>query len=426
MLALLFSILISPATFASPAFPYSTRTRSYSGWNSTIQGDVTGLGMGGATVAIPSSISAAQINPAGFAMVTASVSAQILSNTIDDRHIQSSENRYDTNQWGLSVNPPPWGLGILYYSPTTENGNYQSPTTGKDIDAAVSVREVRFAVAHAFLDHQLSLGLSLGVAKAIRQLGQYNYNSIAIDSEFGALYLMPHHFILGASYIPQNTMNASGDVYAQNDMPGFNQAIITPAQVSAGVAWQPNRFFKTGFSLTYISSTVNTALLSDQNKIVGAISVIEPRLGANYVFAEFKNIKIEYAIGTYFEPSRITGDSNRMHGTMGLEIEPWFMNVGLGFDVADDYKNVLMSISLDIVRAARAFELIPKDPVSPYHGYFPPIFTVKAEGLPQGMTEGEHNNTPPISLENVEKIISDVPEKIREKMSPSQPPKGSK
>jgi len=415
MLAILFFHFILQSTDSAEVFPYTTRTRSYSGWNSTIQGDVTSLGMGGATVAIPSSISAAQINPAGFAMVTASISAQILSNSIDDQHVQKNANNYNTNQWGLSVNPPPWGFGILYYSPTAESGSYQSPTTGRNFDTTVSVRELRIAVAHAFFENTLSLGLSLGVAKGIRELGSYAYNSVDLDFEIGALYLLPGHFILGASFIPQNTINPSGDADGQVDMPGFNQAIIAPTQTTLGIAWQPNRFFQTGFSLTYISSTTNTALLADQSKTVGATSVFEPRLGANYVFAEYRNFKLEYALGTYFEPSRISGEPNRMHATTGLEIEPWFMNVGFGFDLAEKYQNVLIAVNVDIVRAARVLDLIPKNPVPPYHGFFPPPFILSADGLPQGMTRGEHTNAPPASLGDVQKIITDVPGRIKEK-----------
>jgi len=417
MLAILFTLIFFPSTNASEVFPYSTRTKSYSGWNSTIQGDVTALGMGGATVALPSSISAAQINPAGFAMVTASISAQIVSNTINDQHIQTSQNKYDSNQWGLGVNPSPWGFGILYYSPTTENGNYQSPTTHQNLDTTISLREVRFAVAHAYFENKLSLGMSLGVAKAVRELGPYAYNSIDVDVEVGALYRLQNHLILGASFIPQNTINASSDVYAQTDMPGFNQAIISPAQTTLGLGWEPNRFFKAGFSLTYISSIRNTALLADQNKVVGDTAVFEPRLGGNYVFAEYKYLKMEYALGTYFEPSRISGESSRMHGTMGFEVEPWFMNLGFGVDVANDYKNVLIAVSVDIVRAARVLDIIPKDPVPPYHGFFPPMFVVSADGLPPGITQGEATSVQPTNLKDVKNIIMDIPERIEEKVN---------
>lgn len=421
MVFLLLHLFIQPVIAAEP-FPYSTRTRNYSGWSSTIQGDVNALGMGGATVAFPSSIAAAQINPAGFAMVTASLSAQIVKNTKEDLHVQKSSNQSSNQQWGLGVNPSPWGFGILYYTPTTENGNYQSPNTGNNLETEITVKEVRIAVAHAFFENKFSIGASFGIAKAFRTLGPYEFNETSFDFEVGVLYCLPQHFILGASFIPQNTIQTSDSKPLQNEMPGFDQHVIVPAQTTAGVAWVPNRFFKTGFSLTYVSTIPNAGLLSDQSKTVGAYPILQPRLGASYVLAEYPNFKIEYAFGGYFEPSRIAGESNRLHGTMGLEVQPWFINTGIGFDLASNYKNVMLGLTIDIVRTARALEIIPPDPVPPYGGFFPPMFRVMADGLPAGMTKGEPSSAAPPNLGEIQEIIYDIPKRIKNRIKKTEKP----
>jgi len=360
--------------------------------------------MGGATVAIPSSVSAAQINPSGYAMVASSIGIQIISNTVDDGHFQNGENKYSSNQWGLSVNPSPWGFGILHYTPSNEQFS----------DAKISVEEYRLAVAHTFLDDRLSLGISFGFAEGERQIGSLSYQSSGVDFEIGALYALPKHVMLGASFIPNNTIRAVGGAPSSPELPGFNQSIIAPSQTTLGVAWVPNRFFKAAFSLTYIDPIENVALLADESKIVGAFGVLEPRLGSSYILADFKNLKMECAVGTYFEPARIDGESSRLHATFGLDVNPWIINTGVGFDLAQNYQNVMFTIEVDIIRSAIALKLIPPDPVPHYEGFFPPATVISADGLPDGLTHGEVKHVKPINLEDAEKIILKVPEKIRE------------
>src|SRR5690606_1688100 len=107
-----------------------------------------------------------------------------------------------------------------------------------------------------------------------------------------------------------------------------------------------------------------------------------PRLGASYVIGEFRNLKIEAAAGTYYVPSRLSDVGSRIHGTLGVEVNPYFFNTGVGFDVARDYRNFIVSLGVDIVRALRAIQVIPKDPVPPLRGFFPKFDRSSADGLP--------------------------------------------
>lgn len=402
---------------AAYPYPYTMRTQAYSGWNTAVRGDINTVGMAGATVAIPYSISAAEYNPAGFAMSISSLVAQLNKASVHDGNVQKSGANYEINEWGIALSPPPWGFGISYYSPSSESGSYLSPLTGHELFSEISVRELRGTIARAFLRNRFAVGLSVEMQRGIRKLGSFSQSGTSWGMQLGALYRLDDHLVFGLSVLPTTTIDGASDAGAQTEVENFFQRIENPTVVSAGVAWIPNRFFKVGFSLHSIGTTPEAALLADQTKMVGGHLAIEPRLGASYVFAEYQNFKMEYAAGVYYEPTRIFGESSRMHGTMGLEFNPYFINTGVGFDLANDYRNVMVSVGIDIVRTLRTFEIVPKDPVPAYRGVFPNALEVSADGLPEGMTVGEEKKTAPATLEDVGNIISGIPDKIQKKVN---------
>ncbi len=401
---------------AARPFPYSTRTRDYSAWTPATRGDINTIGMAGATVAVPTSIAAAEANPAGFSMQTASVSAQVNKVSFSDKQIQRSDEKIDSSQWGLGVSPSSWGFSIAYYSPMTESGNYISPDTGRELWTEVSLKEFRFTVAHSFFDDEsLAIGLGPEIVKAVREIGATGNSAWGASYRLGALYRLPTHAVLGASFSPRTTVGPASDPQYQDDMPGFNRSVVLPMKIDIGAGWLPNRFFKAGLSLSYVGATQNTALLADETVSTGAHPTWVPRLGASYVIAEFAKLKIEAAAGAYYEVSRLDDYPDRIHGTGGLEVNPYFVNLGAGFDISSGYKNVIFSIGIDIVRTARTFELIPKDPVPPYDGFWPRADHVSADGLPAGLTMGEPKKYSEPGLGDVKDIVQQIPEKIKKK-----------
>ena len=412
---LLTTISLWPFSAAATSFPYTLRTQNYSAWSPAAQSDTNTTGMAGATVALPSSISAAEINPAGFAMETGSVSAQINSISIVDRQIQPDGQEIDSSQWGLGVSPPPWGFSISYYSPITESDTYYSNNVFAASKTEVSLKELRFTVAHTFFDSRLALAFSAELDKAVRELGAYSYDSYAPSFALGALYRAYAHVVFGASYIPPLIIRPSGG--ADNpELPGFNQAVLRPSQLNFGAGWVPNRFFKVGLSLSYVGDTANTALLSNQAVVTGATPTWVPRLGASYVLAQFANFSSELAMGSYYAASRFEGDPSRVHATTGWDINPYFINIGLGFDLSSEYHNVMIGVGIDIVRTARTFNIIPKDPTPPLNGFFPRATEVVADGLPDAMTHGEAKTTSPPTLGDVGQIVKDVAPNIVDKI----------
>ena len=416
-LSIIFLFLMCCRVEATPYFPYSVRTHDYSGYTSAPQSDTNTTGMAGATVALPASISSAQANPAGYAMETGSVSAQINRIEIFDLRIQPDGQPIDSSQWGFAVSPPPWGFSITYYSPITENALYDSALTGDSLLTEVSIKELRLNVSRYFLDSRLALGVALELVKAVRELGPYSYDSEAPSFILGALYRLPSHFVLGAGYTPPLAIGPNSNDYLQDEMVGFNRSVIRPSELDLGVGWVPNRFFKTGLQVSYIGDTTNTALLADETVTTGSHPTWVPRIGESYVIADYKNFKSEWAVGSYYETSRLSGYGDRAHLTTGLDVNPYFINLSAGFDLASDYRNFMLGIGIDIVRTLRFFDIIPNDPTPHYDGIIPNPVEFSADGLPDAMTTGEIRIAPSISLGDVADLVSEGPSNISDKFA---------
>lgn len=408
---LFFLILMSGSAIAD-ILPYSVRTKGYSGYSTSIQGDNETVGMANATVAIPGSISSLETNPAGLTMTMGSVSAQINSNEMRDRTITGVESKIQSNQWGLSLVPGEWGFALTYYTPSFEGGTYQSPNTGQNNDYEVSLKQVRFLAARSLFKKKLSLGVSFEIDRAIRDLSDETNNATDLSYKLGAIYHVKNHFLIGASYSPPQDIGDSLPRSGNSTLPGFAQPIRTPMILTVGTGWIPNRFFSVGFSIAAVGTTKDTALLRDESRIVGEHFTLQPRLGASYVIAQYDHVKISTAVGTYYETPRIDGIPRQLHGTFAFQVNPWFMNLGLGFDRADRYNNVTFSVGVDIVRAARTLKMIPKDSVPPKNGFWPEPLKVEADGLPDALTAGEVKKYSSPSVGDVSTIISEIPKNI--------------
>ena len=409
MMATFWLVLLSThltAVAASIPFPYTNRTKEYSAWTATSRGDLTTVGMSGATVALPFDISAAEPNPAGFAMQSYNISAEINAFQISDPRIQRSGDEVTSAVGGLALKTSKWGLGMGFYTPMTETGTYLSPTTGTLLATNIAVLEYRFVVAHTFFNEKLSLGASLDLVHAMRDLGSNSYGGNAMGYHIGALAHLSKKIYIGAGYAPEVVVGP-GTGPLQADLPGFNQNVHMPMNMSLGVGYVPSRYFRVGLELQYTDATLNTALLADQTIITGVLPTLTPRLGVNYLAAEFKNLTITGQAGFYYETSRITGLPNQFHNTLSLQVNPYFINSGIGYDIASTYQNLMFFVGLDIVRVFRTFDLIPPDPHTTYDGFLPRV---------NAKEEEEQFKQP--SLQEVEKIITDIPDKIVNKVTP--------
>ena len=402
---------------AAVPFTYGERTRDFSGWTPAAYGDLNLVTMGGTAVALPTSIAAAEANPAGYALLTSSIVAQVNRTSFRAPDIQKSGKSIDSLQWGLGVSPPPWGFAFAYYSPMMEQGDYISPLTGHTVRTEASIKDFRLTTSRFFFKGTLALGVSADLMKAVREIGDRSYNTMGLSYRLGALVRLPAHVILGASYAPEVRLAPATDTPPEYEMPGFNRAILLPRQISFGVGWMPSRFFRAGMSMTHVAATRNTALLADQSILTGGKSTWVPRLGLSYVLLDYRSFRAEGTVGVYHEQSRISGVANRFHKTLGLEGNIYPFNVAVGFDLAQNFKNVILSVGIDIVRGARLLAIIPSDPVPAYNGILPPMHKINASGLSTGLTEGERKRYEAPSVEDVGEIISNIPRRIKEKFS---------
>ena len=402
--------------------PYTNRTHGFSGWSSTIRGDIRTLGMAGAMVGLADTVIGSTYNPAGLAITLENINLQTSSNRIRDGNVQTFSEVSKTSNIGLAINPYPYGFSFGYWQPQREGQLYRLFDTGETVRADVQTREFRFSAARLFCDDKLSLGSSLIFGQSIESIdfpGRMDYSSAhhaySVGTSFGAMYHFSHRWLLGLSLSPSQTFDSNSDENPSTGVAGFFKPVKKPAVVGIGIGWVPNRFFRFGTSLNWVGTTENTALLSDDNRMVGQNGTLQPRVGASYVAAEFNNFKVELAVGSYLEISRIQNTPSRPHATAGVELSIWAFNFGWGVDQAPRYDNFIYSGGIDVIRLARKLSLVPKDTPRPNGKIFPPILKYSDEGIPRPLIEnwkeGTNSGQP-----DVIQIGLDVPKRIQEKL----------
>ncbi len=415
--SVIFFLALAENSFGADLLPYGTRTKAYSGYSATVEGDNENVGMAGASVAVPYSVSTLESNPAGLTMTMGSVTAQINSNEKEDRTISKGKTR--SSQWGLSVTPDDTGYAFAYYVPSNESGRYVSPNNNGEADYEMKLREFRVSASHLFFK-RLSLGASLELNAASRTLSEETHSATKLSYKVGAMYHVRNHYVVGASFSPGLEVGGRASS-VHPDLPQFDQPIRVPPILNLGAGWIPNRFFRLGCALVVVGKTRDTALLSDQNVAVGTRNTVQPRVGASYVVGQYNNLKINIAAGLYYEKSRIQGQPNRLHSTAALDVNPWFLNLGVGVDRAPKYNNFFVSIGVDVVRILRTFEIIPKETVPPLNGLWPEPFEVNPDGLPNPVTHGEESDFSGESVKDVKNIIRDIPQNIENRLKGKPP-----
>jgi len=110
-----------------------------------------------------------------------------------------------------------------------------------------------------------------------------------------------------------------------------------------------------------------------------------------------------------------------LHKTGAIDINPAFFNTSVGLDIANDYKNYIFGVGIDIVRTLRFFDIIPQHTVSPANQTAPNPTKPSAEGMPEGLTSKEPKTESGPDLEEVGQIIQDIPRRTMQKISGETP-----
>jgi hypothetical protein len=338
--------------------------------------------MGGATVGLADTFLAGTSNPGGLALAMGVGDTNITKNTIRDANTQDYGDLITpTQSLGAALNLYPWtfSLGVIpigwegqyYYLPPTAGAGF----TGQSAHLVAESHEFRVAAARSFFDNRLGVGMSanIGVGEEEIQMPSQNFDddrhAAAIGATWGATWQFPNRILLGASY----TLPMHYNINTNNspEFPGYFQSLDTPSRLEFGLGWISNRFFRGDLQLSRIGETPNAALLSNDANLVGLNNTWQPKLGAAYIFMDYRRYMGTLFTGGYLESSRIDFAGNRFHKTVGLEMKASIFTVGVGIDAAPSYQNSFYSVGIDAGIVLEILHLMP-EPWQPEHqGMFP-------------------------------------------------------
>lgn len=386
-------LLASAGARADHPLPYDVRTRAYSGWSTTVRGDIRTVGMAGATVGLADTYLAATDNPAGLAMTMNTGDINFTRNWIYDSTVQDGLTPISGNSMGAALNSYPYGFALGYTSPFSEGHSYMVPDHPEDpTKLSVDTQEYQLSAARLFANDKLSLGLSLKLGQSDKRIAfnepvrvDRRHSSYAFGATIGAMIQLPRRFILGASYSTPMHYPINVEESPTPRLENFFQNVESPSRIALGVGWIPNRFFRMDLSVFRFGPTDEAALLKDQTMIVGDDSTYQPRVGLAYNAVELKNVQATLFAGAYYETSRIEKTESRIHATAGLEAKVWILSMGWGIDSSAGYKNYLVSFGVNPFKVMQKLNLIPTPWQPPRGGLLPRPDVLKDEGLPRSL-----------------------------------------
>lgn len=410
---------VSTVARAAPLLPYSSRTQDYSGFSTTVRGDIRTIGMAGALIGLGDSFIASGENPAGLAMTFSGIGLQITGNLVHDGNMQDYGQAMTANTIGAAATKYPWGFNAGYWSPQSEGQSVQL-ASGQTAELLVHAREYRLSAARLFFDHRLSLGASLVLGQSLQSLSFPEQPELSSSDHLhsfgvslGAMVQLPRRWLIGAFYA--TPMSFIADT-ASNPTPlldSFYRSVRVPERFGVGIGWIPNRFFRFGASVYGIGSTPGVALLSDDRVAVGRSLTFQPRIGGSYTMFEFQELKVQAYLGSYYETSRIDGHASRLHGTAGLQMAPWIFSLGWGIDRSARYKNYIYSAGVDVIRVMQKLELIPRPWTPPLGGVLPRMGRKSDEGLPRPLVK---NWSPQGPGTNLLEIAEELPSRVQDRV----------
>jgi len=287
-------------------------------------------------------------------------------------------------------------LGIgAYLDLQTFNREVTAVATGTTRSVKFDFTTAHVDLGYAFFAHQLVVGAGVRIGGLTAyQSGVRDplFDLTATGAEVGAL-IRPAALPLRLGVAFYSALNRDKD--ARGDFPdlAMPHSVILPWQVTAGLAWQLSRhplnptaaYEPVAYERLSPTSQPGSApaparsrhlggrylLLSVDVQVVGAADAavgvssflagvreesgrdvsVSIRAGAE---AEVWRRRLRLRGGTYYEPSRLTGTSGRLHGTSGFDVRlfdfplwgPRSLRLGLVIDIARDYSNGGVSIGL--------------------------------------------------------------------------------
>jgi len=419
----LFCMAYAPICRGYDLLPYTNRTHPYNAWSASPLGDLRTVGMAGATVGLANSFIAAMDNPAGLAMALANADGQFISDTITDATVQNPSYPLQTYDMGIAFPIYPWGFSLGYFSHTFENQPYATNADPNNpMNMAIATQEFRVSLAHLFFKNRLSLGASVifGQGSSMIQYGSNPFllsTSGTVSATLGATYQLDGRWLIGLSYNPPHHYDVGTGAIPTTGVTNFFQPLQIPAKLGLGLGWIPNRYFNADFTTFIIGANNNTALLKDDQTLIGQAVTLQPRLGLSYHWLNYKELHGILYLGTYYEGSRIQNTPDRLHGTFGFDLHPWIFDLGVGLDSSTNYKNYLLSFGLNISKLFEKLSLIPSEQHPPQNKILPRPDRLSEEGLPRPLVK---NWNPKEHVENPEnnfiQVGLNLPVKLEKKI----------
>ncbi len=331
---------------------------SYSLWSGSVRGNTQNVGMAGALTGLADDYYGAVVNPAGTSLTLNGIEVDLTRSTISDQLNMSNEQVFTTTTAGAAVPLDKMGFSVGSTTPF-----FAADNRGDE----VYLRDYRFSFSRSFLKNHLSFGLGVALDQV-----QFNSESITqVGYTLGALYRFPNRYYLGATF---NTPLLFGPFQG-------NQLFNLPASATLGLGWIPNRLFRAALSIEWIDAESNVFDFRQPTQRVGQSSSFQFHLGASYSFLDLQNMKATLTSGTYLESVR-SSNSYRPHFTIGLAVQPWFLNLVLTLDLASQYENRLFNIGLDLKNLLQQAKLLPREVQAPPSGVLPQPFVTNEDWMP--------------------------------------------
>lgn len=402
---ILLQTLFSTLSNDAQALPYTQRTSRFSAYSTSLKGDLTHLGLAGASAALGDQFIGSLENPAALAMTARSGGLQISGNDIQDGFLQDYGRQLTAYHYGAHVSEYPWGISAGVWSPHHEGDDAASQFENQS-------REYRLSLSRVLKNHRWSVGASLIVGDSRLKSGNESANSQTLGYSVGVVHQFKPRQLLGLSLTSPMTFDGE-PTKSSPLLPGFFQGAHAPLRIQAGYGWIPNRIFRVGLGLSALGTSPNTALLSDQNARIGEKWSLHPRAGFQITLVDFKEFWVRVGGGSYLESSRISGRQDRIHFTGTVEITAWILSFGWGLDSSKQYRNLIYSGGIDVVRLLQKIDLIPSPTHYPSQGILPNPARNSDEGLARPLVK---DWVEPEAGKSVIEIGRELPGKVQDKV----------
>ncbi|MFI5349333.1 MAG: hypothetical protein ACHQ2Z_07300 [Elusimicrobiota bacterium] len=351
------------------------------------------VALGGATSAVdPDGYEAVFANPAGMSgMAGKGLDFGSDSNHVDnyvvdlnDPKARSLDDPIQYSYGGVRyVTNSGWGLGAAVSTPFNYDDSFSGTTkivkgqstfvgTADENDVHTVGSSYAVGAGKSFLDGRFGFGADVNYTQAktnysftpvtstVAAFGR-SASADAWSADFGVL-VRPYRWLrLGALYkmgyrVPLGSNNTGLPV-------AFNafRDLKTPDRLLFGLRLAPVEYLRIflqgrfifGMNGTVITGSDSFPGTTGNTVAYGRITTLDGACGIEYVPYDVDDLTVRLRAGGYVENTGVVGGYVRYHRTAGFAFEPWFFNLSMAIDEADNYNNFVVGVGVDILGVAK-------------------------------------------------------------------------